>query len=251
MESERAFMKQKMQGQSLTEYGLIMALVALLCLPVLVLLKDSIGGGVTHMLPSSKPNNPTTTNILPSGSLPNASPNTNVVNTEVVVSNVVASQDSVDSKPVSTAGSNGDSSIVQANASKLLTIAAKYTQTTPKLSNALVQLGQLGQQMGQAIASNDKLAASQIWSNFTDLYTDILLLPGVYGKLNPEDQTLVKTLNNQSSQLTANFTGTAYTGHPGLDDYNGVPASSDTKAAEQVQSNSDQTVQCGQNMKCN
>lgn len=214
-----------------------------------------MSGSLEAMLPA-KTNNPELAKLPPNVNLLNTAPGVPAGGGGgdiTVVLGTGTNLNAVVSQPISTMGANGNSATVQANAAQMLAIAAKYSQTAPELSNSIIKLGQLGQQMGHAIDNNDAKTAGQVWDAFATLYREILVEPGVYQKLKPEDQKQIQALTNQSAQLTADFTKIGYAGYTGLDDYRDVPAESNatSKLATQVQGNSNQTVQCGQNLSCN
>jgi len=247
-------MNRRKPGQSIMEYALIMGIVAVVCIPGLMMLKDSINGSISGMLAPSAAQS-SKSNVAKQIAIQTGMPAMQASTTAFAAS--VNAQDS--SVPIGSSqnaniqvsGANGDMQTVYANSATMLELAAQFEQSNPKVSNALIELGQLGQKMALSMANGNKDATEKIWDQFTDLYGTFYEDSQGYGKLSAADQALVSNLTNQSVKLTADFIDIGYGSYTGLNDSRLSPATDKKDAAKQVNSNSVQTEQCGENLKCN
>lgn len=247
-------MDRKQLGQSIIEYALIMGIVAIVCIPGLLMLKDSLNGSISGMLSSSttqsfKPNVVKQTVVQPDTSLIQVP--TTAFAASVKGQDASLQAGNSQNANIQVSGANGDMQTVYANSATMLELAAQFEQSNPKVSNALIELGQLGQKMALSMASGNKQGTGKLWDQFTGLYGTFYEDSQGYGKLSAADQALVSNLTNQSVKLTADFIDIGYGSYTGLNDSRSSPSSDTTDAANQVNSNSEQTEQCGENLKCN
>lgn len=157
--------------------------------------------------------------------------------------------------PIQTAGVNGDVDQVDTNSARLLALAQQYKDSNQEAHNALTILAQKGEAMARAIRSEDQSRITDTMAGFLGYYSGVVVRSGVYAQLSIQDQSLVNQLSNQNIQISSEQIGQTVYGsvEQQLDTY--IPnqdknAVSATVAAKQVNKNSDQTRQCGQNLSC-
>ncbi|MDF3055507.1 MAG: hypothetical protein K0Q74_1414 [Gammaproteobacteria bacterium] len=235
-------------GQSLSEYSLVLTLVGLAVIPALFTLSNSINwqlGNFSGSLHVKKPNNAAP--ALKSSASQSSSPHS--VPSKTSMTTKIQSVPPMEER-IQVSGSNGSSEVLM-RGTHILQYAEKLKSTDPELSNLIIKLGQKGMTMAQSLSNGNKKATEQDWNDFTDLWTDVYESSN-YKKLSTADQAYVLALTNQSANLAAQFVGFGFA----FPD-NGLTESSDytlpvlnTDPANQVAQNSNQTVKCGQNGKC-
>jgi Flp pilus assembly pilin Flp len=246
-------MNARQPGQSLTEYGLAIALIALVAIPALTGLGGEIGTNIQKMLssaPQSKSpasiNSGTTANSASLPSAANGAPPSSNANINTLSPTFSAEE------VVQVSGANGSSQIL-ANSRQFLKAAAQFQSIDPAYSNLLIQTGYKGLSLAQSMGNGDKDATGTLRGEFDELWSAVYYDPE-YKNLSPTDQSYLYELSNQSSQLAADLMGIWYAGGDGsLADYWYPPKSAWDLLAEnanQVNENSNQTIECGKNGKC-
>jgi hypothetical protein len=164
----------KASGQSVTEYGIVMALVAVVGILGVKLLGQALNLKFTAMVPgpaqvSFHPGTTAGSNnqdgSTQSAGLENNSDGSST-NTDQVDHNTsdstLGSNVSDSPGPVLVAGSLGSEEQLQAYSEQLIQFASKFKQEEPDLYNLLVQLGQHGKTMGQQLTKYEKEPSSNM-----------------------------------------------------------------------------------------
>lgn len=239
----------KNSGNTLAEYSLIIALVAICSIAGLSRLGFSVANVFSHML--DKDTKPlVVANQLTADSVnAEADSASTMINrqTEVLPFNTEASD-----VLIQTVGVNGDIDQVNHNSAQLLALAKQYEDSDPQISNALIILGQKGQSIAQAMQQGQKQGVTDAMADFLGYYSGVVVRSSdVFAQLSAQDQSLVRALSNQNIQLSSERVGHTIYGSSSqqLDSYT-PGATSTAAAANQVNGNSTQIKQCGQNLKC-
>jgi len=262
------------QGQSLTEYTLIGALVLLVSIGALTLLGKGTSNMFTSMLPIQHRATVAAVPInAPSPALVPAS-GSNAIPAMMSPAPSLASPITVDTVPktsadlIMTVGANGASQTALAFTQLIMQTAQPYQKSEPAAYNAIVALGLKGQGMAQVmktceVRTCDPNKISNAIADVTEAYNAAYDLQK---QLKPSDVELIANLTNESTALADDLTAvlknaydpsvyhTSLQGSDGtLTNYpigQAVIDSSLTSSSNTVNNNSTVTKQCGLTMAC-
>ncbi len=195
------------RGQSLTEYAISIALVALVAVGGLVALSRSLNNGFMSILGNYSP--PHASSIPIHATVSGGAQN--VANVVATGKGALASSPNIRAQQatvIQVSGSNGGSATVQANSQMLLALAAKYKDTEPALANLIEQLAQKGYSVASSMSYYDKSGGIEDPNNsmggpngvcpqYKSLWNQVLQSPE-YSNLSADDQTLVNALAEDS-----------------------------------------------------
>lgn len=236
-------MLQHKQGQTISEYGLIMGLGLLIGIAGLLNLSVTLQNGFSNMLTSPASSNPSPGNA---GQMAAAPTSKVQANTEIPV--VQGPQITTTSSSVQVSGANGGK--IYADSQKLLEIAAAYQTNNPTLSNLLIQLGNSGLTLGGTLSDIEigKLTPLEIsvdYGNYDSLGVKVKQSEE-YKNLSPAEQVLVANLvdNTLETAMQSVKSATYQYGEPPIQGAATIPAST------VVKQNSTTIKGCGENGHC-
>lgn len=232
-------------GQSLTEYSIVIALIAVSCIGGLTILGNTISRDFNAMLPSPQDRAVATSSSraggMQGGSLDIQNGGDDSVAIKLNGSKVTNDLMRQYSEIVLTAGSLGDEKVLYGNSTKLVEYAKKLQDTEPELFNRIVKLGLVGKQMGQVMTkfqtNPDGLNDMNLQTSSGDYdfaWADVHKSPE-YARLSREDQAFVWQLANESV---------------GLADQVLAAKGAIINADKTVDENSDEIIVCGINKEC-
>lgn len=235
----------RQNGQSLSEYSFVMALVAVSCIGGLTILGNNLSISFSSMLPTPRA---VTASIPQSGTgtvsgtalnLQNGSDNSGTIklNGSKVSKELLREYSEI----VLTAGSLGDEKVLYYNSTKLVEFAQKFAETEPEFFNHIVKLGLVGKKMGQSMTKYQTQPDSLNNTYLKDVSVDYdraweqVHTSPEYARLSIVDKDLVRRLVDGSINLA---------------DVVLTQQGAVVNAGTEVDKNSDEIIVCGQFEKC-
>jgi Flp pilus assembly pilin Flp len=255
-------MKIQSCGQSVTEYGIVMALVAVVGFVGVRALGQNLNGMFSAMLPAPQAKSSPMSQSVPEGDVLSVTTDMQTDSSNNSDSNLGDKtgkrHNQRDYKPrtpsqsdlllekyrkvTQTVGSLGDEQKVFADANRLIKQAEKYKKTDPNLFNQIISLGIQGKKMAKkmtvyekdATAENGNVLLDKMMA-YRDSWMKMISSPTVNKRLNKEDRVKVDTFAGTSFNLG----GAVYSGNGNV-----------VNADKAVDSNSNKIIDCGKQYKC-
>lgn len=257
-------------GQSIIEYSVIAGLLGLLCVPALALLAQSLNFSVTGMVTPA----PIASKATEKGSI---NPEEEVFDQTLLESvtgkkpldihTVTINPDNL-INAIQVSGALGDEDNVLASAALLNEFGNALESSDPELSNKVIELGRLGKEIAEAIRkcegcaegspskwySGEQVELDEKINEFMNFWNDEVVKSSNYNALSDQDKLILSVLTYQTKTIGTNQTQIDYRarGTRGLDITEVVAKLQSGKTdADQVDENSDITIECGKNGNCN